>query len=261
MRDSGGAMPGCAVVSLACALCALWCRLPALPSSAPVRARRLPTVSALLLATRCTILVCEICPCAPTVAGEGGAEAAEGGGGGLLQVCKDRRPAGAGGKESFYAFGRGWGQLGIEPRSTAGWSRWAAVDPDCFDLLFSDEPLIQAVDPGCTLHAQARVHAACLHAQAAGVWRRERVGGWVGPCKCAGLAGSSAPRMAGKRNLLSPNCPQTALLLLQVGNFRVEPPGLFRGRGEHPKVGGWPWVRSVCRQCFCTAFVSQIFCA
>ena len=22
----------------------------------------------------------------------------------------------------------------------------------------------------------------------------------------------------------------------QVGNFRVEPPGLFRGRGEHPKV-------------------------
>lgn len=25
--------------------------------------------------------------------------------------------------------------------------------------------------------------------------------------------------------------------LLQVGNFRVEPPGLFRGRGEHPKMG------------------------
>ena len=23
----------------------------------------------------------------------------------------------------------------------------------------------------------------------------------------------------------------------QVGNFRVEPPGLFRGRGEHPKMG------------------------
>jgi DNA topoisomerase I len=22
-----------------------------------------------------------------------------------------------------------------------------------------------------------------------------------------------------------------------VGNFRVEPPGLFRGRGEHPKMG------------------------
>lgn len=27
------------------------------------------------------------------------------------------------------------------------------------------------------------------------------------------------------------------LLLLQLGNFRVEPPGLFRGRGEHPKMG------------------------
>jgi DNA topoisomerase-1 len=25
--------------------------------------------------------------------------------------------------------------------------------------------------------------------------------------------------------------------MLQVGNFRVEPPGLFRGRGEHPKMG------------------------
>jgi len=24
---------------------------------------------------------------------------------------------------------------------------------------------------------------------------------------------------------------------MQVGNFRVEPPGLFRGRGEHPKMG------------------------
>ncbi len=23
----------------------------------------------------------------------------------------------------------------------------------------------------------------------------------------------------------------------QVGNFRVEPPGLFRGRGEHPRMG------------------------
>lgn len=26
------------------------------------------------------------------------------------------------------------------------------------------------------------------------------------------------------------------LFIFQVGNFRVEPPGLFRGRGEHPKV-------------------------
>jgi DNA topoisomerase-1 len=23
----------------------------------------------------------------------------------------------------------------------------------------------------------------------------------------------------------------------KVGNFRVEPPGLFRGRGQHPKMG------------------------
>ncbi len=26
-------------------------------------------------------------------------------------------------------------------------------------------------------------------------------------------------------------------ICVQVGNFRVEPPGLFRGRGEHPKMG------------------------
>lgn len=26
------------------------------------------------------------------------------------------------------------------------------------------------------------------------------------------------------------------MFIFQVGNFRVEPPGLFRGRGEHPKV-------------------------
>lgn len=25
--------------------------------------------------------------------------------------------------------------------------------------------------------------------------------------------------------------------MAQVGNFRVEPPGLFRGRGDHPKMG------------------------
>jgi DNA topoisomerase-1 len=25
--------------------------------------------------------------------------------------------------------------------------------------------------------------------------------------------------------------------LEKVGNFRIEPPGLFRGRGEHPKKG------------------------
>jgi DNA topoisomerase-1 len=32
---------------------------------------------------------------------------------------------------------------------------------------------------------------------------------------------------------------------VEVGNFRVEPPGLFRGRGEHPRTGSlkvrsWP---------------------
>lgn len=25
----------------------------------------------------------------------------------------------------------------------------------------------------------------------------------------------------------------------KVGNFRIEPPGLFRGRGEHPKKGSF----------------------
>ena len=37
------------------------------------------------------------------------------------------------------------------------------------------------------------------------------------------------PRMG----VSSPHPPAQA----QVGNFRVEPPGLFRGRGEHPKMG------------------------
>lgn len=23
----------------------------------------------------------------------------------------------------------------------------------------------------------------------------------------------------------------------RIGNFRIEPPGLFRGRGDHPKMG------------------------
>ena len=32
-------------------------------------------------------------------------------------------------------------------------------------------------------------------------------------------------------------CRQCCNRLSQVGNFRVEPPGLFRGRGEHPKMG------------------------
>ena len=31
----------------------------------------------------------------------------------------------------------------------------------------------------------------------------------------------------------------------KVGNFRVEPPGLFRGRGEHPKKGALKVKQSV----------------
>jgi DNA topoisomerase-1 len=30
----------------------------------------------------------------------------------------------------------------------------------------------------------------------------------------------------------------------KVGNFRIEPPGLFRGRGEHPKKGSLKVSRS-----------------
>jgi hypothetical protein len=32
-------------------------------------------------------------------------------------------------------------------------------------------------------------------------------------------------------------CLSLSLRFGQVGNFRVEPPGLFRGRGAHPKAG------------------------
>ena len=49
---------------------------------------------------------------------------------------------------------------------------------------------------------------------------------------------------------LRPSVPPSSLppthlhppLSLQVGNFRVEPPGLFRGRGEHPKVCRHPYL-------------------
>ena len=34
----------------------------------------------------------------------------------------------------------------------------------------------------------------------------------------------------------------------KVGNFRVEPPGLFRGRGEHPKTGKVKIGRASCRE-------------
>ena len=33
----------------------------------------------------------------------------------------------------------------------------------------------------------------------------------------------------------------------KVGNFRIEPPGLFRGRGEHPKKGSLKvFLRLIC---------------
>lgn len=44
----------------------------------------------------------------------------------------------------------------------------------------------------------------------------------------AAPSGSGPPRF--DSNIAGPRLPQ-------VGNFRVEPPGLFRGRGEHPKMG------------------------
>lgn len=28
----------------------------------------------------------------------------------------------------------------------------------------------------------------------------------------------------------------------KVGNFRIEPPGLFRGRGDHPRTG---WLKVI----------------
>jgi len=37
----------------------------------------------------------------------------------------------------------------------------------------------------------------------------------------------------------------------KVGNFRVEPPGLFRGRGEHPKKGSL-------KVCFCALFFEYV---
>lgn len=39
------------------------------------------------------------------------------------------------------------------------------------------------------------------------------------------------------QSLLPPFFLPPTLRHAQVGNFRVEPPGLFRGRGEHPKMG------------------------
>ena len=40
----------------------------------------------------------------------------------------------------------------------------------------------------------------------------------------------------------------------KIGNFRIEPPGLFRGRGEHPKQGRMDYLRNVqgARNTFCS---------
>ena len=36
----------------------------------------------------------------------------------------------------------------------------------------------------------------------------------------------------------------------KVGNFRAEPPGLFRGRGDHPRKGALKVSCLTCRPCF-----------
>ena len=62
------------------------------------------------------------------------------------------------------------------------------------------------------------------------------------------VLGSAICRMQPLQDLSGACCVWIALRLVvstemelrlagQVGNFRVEPPGLFRGRGEHPKMG------------------------
>lgn len=52
---------------------------------------------------------------------------------------------------------------------------------------------------------------------------------------------TAAEKKAAKAAKDALEAPYTACLLddrkEKVGNFRVEPPGLFRGRGDHPKKG------------------------
>ena len=70
-------------------------------------------------------------------------------------------------------------------------------------------------------------------------------------CRAAASAARGLPSAASPAG--DPRLPSfsTPGCLLQVGNFRVEPPGLFRGRGEHPKMGkikvGWA-VRLCCAE-------------
>ena len=85
--------------------------------------------------------------------------------------------------------------------------------------------------------------------------------GWGGVKMARGLGAQHKPRLQhshGTPEAVSHrhSCPQSTkqhhlhlayvslcityavwLCCAQVGNFRVEPPGLFRGRGEHPKMG------------------------
>lgn len=47
----------------------------------------------------------------------------------------------------------------------------------------------------------------------------------------------SAPHNTVHEFHMAPQAAANVLVTRQVGNFRVEPPGLFRGRGEHPRMG------------------------
>ena len=46
----------------------------------------------------------------------------------------------------------------------------------------------------------------------------------------------------------------------KIGNFRIEPPGLFRGRGDHPKQGRLK-TRTVPSEVIinCSKFVTMIY--
>jgi DNA topoisomerase-1 len=46
----------------------------------------------------------------------------------------------------------------------------------------------------------------------------------------------------------------------KVGNFRVEPPGLFRGRGEHPKKGALKVSRIRTVSILMLSFLSPVPC-
>ena len=61
---------------------------------------------------------------------------------------------------------------------------------------------------------------------------------WPSPgWSCKGCLEIQAPAI--KSTTTQPRSCMTPVtgVHVQVGNFRVEPPGLFRGRGEHPRMG------------------------